>query len=184
MVDLKQLRLRLRIGLIVLAVIGVLSVGILLSPIGHSSSTGQRQLAQLWGELRTKDREVAPLRGIDQKIGTARGQIATFYQDRLPSSYAVISERLGNVAAANGVKLTAGKYNAESSPVSGLQCIRIDASIVGSYPQIVRFINALEGEKMFFLIDGIALGGAQGGNVQLQIKMETYLRSAGPERQG
>ncbi len=46
----------------------------------------------------------------------------------------------------------------------------------GSYLQEVKFINELERDKMFFLIDGVALGEQQ-GNVRLQLKLETYLRS-------
>jgi hypothetical protein len=39
----------------------------------------------------------------------------------------------------------------------------------------VKFINGLERDKMFFLIDGINLAEQQ-GNVRLQLKLETYLR--------
>jgi type IV pilus assembly protein PilO len=52
----------------------------------------------------------------------------------------------------------------------------IEISLSGDYLQEVKFINQLERDKMFFLIDGIALGEQQ-GNVRLQIKLETYLRS-------
>jgi type IV pilus assembly protein PilO len=40
----------------------------------------------------------------------------------------------------------------------------------------VKFINALERDKMFFLIDGVNLAEQQ-GNVRLQLKLETYLRN-------
>jgi hypothetical protein len=178
MADLKELRLRLTAVLVLLGVIGVVAAGILLSPIGNSSRSGQRQLAQLWTELRAKERVVIPLRGIDQKVVAAQGEIATFYKDRVPSSYASISERLGRVAQENGVRLAADSYKPEDSQVPGLQRILIDASISGDYIQIVKFINALEREKMLFLVDGIALGEQQGGSVHLQITMETYMRGA------
>jgi hypothetical protein len=40
----------------------------------------------------------------------------------------------------------------------------------------VKFINALERSKLFFLIDGVTLVEQQ-GNVRLQLKVETYLRN-------
>ena len=54
--------------------------------------------------------------------------------------------------------------------------LSIDLALSGSYLQEVKFINALERNKLFFLIDGVTLGEQQ-GNVRLQLKVETYLRS-------
>jgi type IV pilus assembly protein PilO len=51
----------------------------------------------------------------------------------------------------------------------------MEITLSGDYLQEVKFINALERDKMFFLIDGITLGEQQ-GNVRLQLKLETYLR--------
>jgi hypothetical protein len=41
----------------------------------------------------------------------------------------------------------------------------------------VRFINAVERNPVFFLIESVQLGGEEGGKVKLQMHMETYLRS-------
>ena len=54
--------------------------------------------------------------------------------------------------------------------------LNIEIALSGSYLQEVKFINALERDKMFFLINGVMLGEQQ-GNVRLQLKLETYLRS-------
>jgi hypothetical protein len=40
----------------------------------------------------------------------------------------------------------------------------------------VRFINALERDQQFFLVDSVVLGGEQNGVVKLQLKLETYLK--------
>jgi type IV pilus assembly protein PilO len=44
--------------------------------------------------------------------------------------------------------------------------------------QLVRFINALERDQLFFIIDSVQLGGEQGGTVKLQMKMETFLKGS------
>jgi hypothetical protein len=41
----------------------------------------------------------------------------------------------------------------------------------------VLFVNALERDKMFFLINGVTLTGQQSGTVGLRLRMTTYLRS-------
>ncbi len=53
----------------------------------------------------------------------------------------------------------------------------IDANFVGDYLQVVKFINAMERDKTFFILDSVTLGEAQGGTVRVQLKFETYLKS-------
>jgi len=52
----------------------------------------------------------------------------------------------------------------------------MDADLSGNYVALARFINALERNEMFFMIDSIALGGEQQGPVRLSMKVETYLK--------
>ena len=59
----------------------------------------------------------------------------------------------------------------------GVRRMEIEADLAGDYLQLVRFINALERDQLFFLVDSVGLGGAQGGMVKLQIKLETYLKT-------
>ena len=53
----------------------------------------------------------------------------------------------------------------------------MDADVSGDYLQVARFINALERNKLFFIVDGVQLGSEQSGGVKLQIKVETYSRT-------
>jgi hypothetical protein len=41
----------------------------------------------------------------------------------------------------------------------------------------VQFINAMERDKMFFLIYSINLTGQQTGQVNLRVRLSTYLRA-------
>jgi type IV pilus assembly protein PilO len=164
----------------VLLAVSVAAVGVLLSPVGQASTTGPQRLAQELMELRVKAHENEPLQGIDEKVVTAKEQVGSFYQERLPASWAAISEELGKVAGESGVQMPAGHYSAEATDVPGLQRILLEVNIGGNYLQAVKFINAMEREKMFFLIDSVTLGQQQqaAGNVQLNMRLETYLRSA------
>ena len=54
----------------------------------------------------------------------------------------------------------------------------MDAGISGGYPEIMRFVNALERDQTFFVIRAMALTGQQGGLVNLRIRISTWLRPA------
>ena len=43
--------------------------------------------------------------------------------------------------------------------------------------QLVRFINSVERNPVFFLIESVQLGGEEGGKVKLQMHLETYLKT-------
>jgi len=75
------------------------------------------------------------------------------------------------------VKITQAKYDAKEPESVGLAPVYIEANCQGDYLQLVRFINALERNKTFFVVNNVLLGDAQGGAVKLQLKLETYLRT-------
>lgn len=161
------------IGLLILDIGGV---GYLFSPMGRSRQARQRDLDALNAQLAVKRQEVVPARGMDGKLKQASTDIAEFYKDRFPTQYSEVSEELGKLAAANGVQIAAVKYDDKDAPVEGLRKLDIELALSGNYLHEVKFINALERDQRFFLIDGVTLGEQQ-GNVRLQLKIETYLRS-------
>ena len=57
----------------------------------------------------------------------------------------------------------------------------MDASLTGEYRALVQFINALERDRSFFVIDGISLSGQQSGTVNLRLRLTTYLRGPIPD---
>ena len=137
---------------------------------------GNATLDGLQAQLAAKRQEVLPTRGMDGKLKQASTDIGGFLQERFPAQYSAVSEELGKLAAANGVQIAAVKYDDKDAPVEGLRKLNIEIALSGNYLQEVKFINALERDKIFFLIDGVTLGEQQ-GNVRLQLKLETYLRS-------
>jgi hypothetical protein len=178
MPDIKDTRRKFLIAAIVLLCICVASIAVLLSPIGRGARSADQRITDLQRVLNAKTREVAPLAGIDKKVETAKTQIGDFYDDRLPENYSSISEELGKLAAANNVRISTGHYQSDANGTpDGLTRVFVEAGIAGDYLQTVKFINSLERSRMFFLIDSISLGQSQGGSVQLQIRLETYMRT-------
>ncbi len=180
MPDINSARRRFSRALIVLLSIDLLAVVLLVSPIGRSSRSGRARIDQLWSELRTKEREVVPLRGIDGKVVEAKREVQDFYDSRLPSSYAALSEQVGKLAAANRVSIGSARYGSEDTAIAGLERVSIDLAVSGDYLQEIKFINALERDKTFFLVNSVALQQQSlgSGAVRLQLRIETYLKSA------
>jgi type IV pilus assembly protein PilO len=182
MPDLQETRRKIRTALIALGVIDVVAVGVLFSPLVGSERSRHDQMQSDWKELQQKTRQVEPMRGMDKKIVTARQQIDHFYKDRLPDRDSAIAEALGRIAKDAGIKPEQIRYTPQEAPAVeaiGLREMDVDASLNGNYLQLVKFINALERDQVFFIVDSVQLGGEQAGQVRLQIKVETYLKSQG-----
>lgn len=175
MPDLKRTRNRLKYAIAALVLVDAVAVAMLVSPLAGMRETRQQEMRQEWQQL--KGRQFAPWRGLDKKLPRAKQQIAEFYQERFPAEESSISASLGNVASASGVRVSGVKYEVKDAPIEGLERVEIAANLSGDYLQLMRFINALERNKLFFLIDGVELGSEQNGVVGLQLKIETYMRT-------
>jgi type IV pilus assembly protein PilO len=145
----------------------------------HSSDV----LAGKQVELKALDHETAPLRGLDQRVDKSRTEMKTFFQKRIPPNYSSISNRIGELEVASGVRLTRVQYT-QGAPGADLTEISMDAAITGEYPAIMRFVNGLERDPIFFVIRAMNLTGQQGGLVSLRMRVSTWLRPADAEASG
>ncbi len=144
-----------------------------------TSDSGAEALAQGQTALKIADLQARPLQGLDSKLAAANGEADTFYTRRLPGSYSQVLTELGALTKREGVKLTRGQY--AQAPVladtsAALIEMRMDYALTGDYRSLVHMINALERDRMFFLIRGVSLTGQQAGTVGLRLGLNTYLR--------
>ncbi len=163
-------------------VLGVIAAGaalIIFLPLRPSAEQKTLELNAAKLETKRLESEVAPLRGLPEKLARARTDISAFYRERFPDRFSAIPEALGELATEHDVRLTDVKYEAAETELTGLQQVTMEAGLSGDYAKVVRFINALERSQVFFLIDRIALGeeGDGGGGVRLQIRIISVLRS-------
>jgi type IV pilus assembly protein PilO len=134
-------------------------------------------------ELKAMDLQTAPLRGLDKRVDLSRAQIESFYQKRIPPNYSSISNRIGELEVKSGVRLSRLQYS-QGQPGADLTEISLEAGISGEYPDIMRFINSLERDQTFFVIRAMQLAGQQGGEVNLRLRVSTWLRPADAEASG
>ncbi len=176
MANIAKIRRTFTWAIVSLLAVDLAALVLLFSPLWTSSRSRQKELEEVRAQVRQASAKVIPPDQVQQRIDEAREQIATFYKDRLPSQYSAIPEELGKLAADNQVKLTKVNYKPEDTDVKGLRHVSIDSAVTGNYLQEVKFINALERDRMFFLVNSVTLGQAQGGAVQLQLKLDAFLK--------
>lgn len=179
--SLQSVRRRFTIALGILGAISLALLVYLLWP-GSSVSSQTAKEQDLQQQYRVLSREVAPLRGIDQKLVQTRADIASLYQERIPGHFSQISQEVEKLVRETGVSSQAIHYNLQKpqkSELPDVQRFEIDTNITGEYAKVARFINALEQDKLFFVVNQIALNSQEGGQVSLQIKFDTFLKQAG-----
>ena len=123
-----------------------------------------------------------PLQGIDGKLIDSTVQADGFYQRRLPYAFSQVLTQLGALTGREGVRLSRVTYGYGpmlSGPYA-LTEIRMDASVAGDYRSVIGAINALERSPLFFVINTITLTGQQTGQVNLRLRVTTYLRAPNP----
>jgi type IV pilus assembly protein PilO len=176
MPELGGTRSKLKIAIGALLAVDLVAVGLLFSPWIGSANSRKQELTSLWRELQLKTRQVEPLRGLDKKIPLAGQQIAEFYKDRLPGHESDVVQALDKVASQNGVRLTGAKYHLNAPESVDLQPLEVEAEVEGSYPQLANFMNALERDKLFFVVNSVELAG-ENGPVKLAMKLETFVKT-------
>jgi type IV pilus assembly protein PilO len=173
MPDLKETRRKVKIAIGVMAAVDALAIGLLVSPLVGSPASRKQELTQLWLTLQAKTKQVEPLRGLDKKIPIATQQIDQFYRERFPAHDSDVAEALINLAKETGVKIQSTKYKWEDPEPVGLRRVDIEAEIQGDYQPLAKFLNGLERDKLFFIVNSVGLA-EQNGPVVLQMKLETY----------
>lgn len=147
------------------------------------NTSGPDALAQQRTMVRAAQIAAKPLEGIDNKLTESTEQANAFYGKRLPYAYSQVAAELGVLTKRSNVRLARVQY-AQAPVLSGasaLTQVSMDASISGDYRPVIGCINALERDRMFFVITGITLTGQQTGQVNLRLRIVTYLRAPGPD---
>jgi Tfp pilus assembly protein PilO len=177
MTALGPMRQNFIIGLLVLAAVNLVLAGYLLWPGRLTQAELQRQEHDLRQQLARITRETAPLDGIDQKLIKTRADVKKFYEQHVANRWSVVSEEINKLAQENGFAPPPIRYKTEDTGLPDLQLVKADITLSGDYAKIAHFINALERDKLMFNVTQVVLNGQQGGgSVDLQIKVDTFLK--------
>lgn len=149
---------------------------------GHSDQTAEyaAELAT-YAQLR---QQTGRLQALPSQLQASRIEAEAFETDRIPTSFSFLLNELGSLTTRDHVRLSRAAYPVGPA-VPGVVEARIDANVNGEYTQVMHFLNDVERDKnhVFFTIRSVTLTGQQGGQVNLRVRMTTYLRGemADPE---
>ena len=183
MADLSRVRKRIIYSIAALGVIDAAALVYLAIPLRAGVAQPEQVQQQAQEEYRRLSHTTVPLRGIDQKLAQAQKDDTVFIERRLPSRYSDVVEELGRLANANHINIGAVAYTTTPGELPGILNLEMHAGLVGQYVNLVKFMNSVERDKMFFIIESIGLSGQTGqatqrtGEVRLDMKLDTYLRA-------
>jgi type IV pilus assembly protein PilO len=135
----------------------------------------QVRYGQLLGQMKH-------LNGLPGRVQQADVDAEKFYGARIAPNYSTMVAQLDGTAVKDQVRLARDEY-AQAQAIDGLTEVQIDAGLSGEYTDLMHFINDLERDKdhVFFTIVNIAFTGQQGGQVNLRLRLITYLRAGAPD---
>jgi type IV pilus assembly protein PilO len=146
---------------------------------GSTGTAGDEAIVAAQSRVAAAELAAKPLRGVDQKLQASDEEAAKFYKERLPYAYSDVAAQVGVLAKDSNVRWSRASY-VQATTTDGATELRIDGSVSGDYRSLAHFINALERSKQFFLIENLALSGAQNGLVNLQMRIGTWIREPMP----
>ena len=169
--DLQRMRKRF---IAAATVLGLISLG-LLTYLVLPGSNGPRpaELQEHYLSLKT---EVA----LWQKGNpdAVRADLTQFYAEDIPAKWSEIPKRMDKLIRATGVSAPGIRYSTDSAKAAlpGVEQIQIETTVTGDYSKVAQFINSLEQDKVFFIINKVSLGSQEGGMVSLSITVDSFLK--------
>jgi len=176
MTTMEKIRVRF---MLVLGIFLALDVGLVAYLIWPGANPTSRRIVEdsLHEQEKLKTRQVAPLKDIDARLAETRENIKKFYADKIPAHWSQISNELSKLAQANGVTLGGVQYTPEDTGLPNVRQVGIQTGVAGDYVKIAQFINAVERDKLLFVIKSVSVRAeSQGGGVALTISFETFLQ--------
>jgi hypothetical protein len=138
------------------------------------------QIEEYRANMKTLEYQTAPLRGLPAKVDASNKQAIDFYDKRFPANDSTITAELFDLEQKEHVHATRTVYVYKPA-LPGLEETGLDLSLTGEYAPVMHYINDLERDKVFFVITGLTLAGQQGGNVNVRLKLTTYIHARNGE---
>jgi len=176
MTSIQRMRRNFTILLGIMGVLSFSSLTYLFWPGSSTTATRRAEERKLQQELAAKREHASPWQGIQEKLAASQQDVKKLSQEHVPSRFSDIADALHKVAMENGVSAQHIQYDTENAGLAGVDRVKISTAVSGDYNKLAHFINAVEREKLLFVIKQISLSGQQSGTVELQIRFDTYIK--------
>jgi Tfp pilus assembly protein PilO len=93
------------------------------------------------------------------------------------AGYSAISEDLGELSRAAGLRSDTITFRQLSPDARGLMEVDISTAVEGDYDSLIQFLNKLEHSENFYVLDSLALASSSAGKLRLNLQLRTYFRT-------
>jgi Tfp pilus assembly protein PilO len=93
------------------------------------------------------------------------------------AGYSAISEDLGGLSRAAGLRSDTISFHQHAPDARGLMQVDIATAVEGNYDSLIQFLDKLEHSDNFYVLDSMALASSSQGNLRLNVQLRTYFRT-------
>jgi Tfp pilus assembly protein PilO len=93
------------------------------------------------------------------------------------AGYSAISEDLGDLSRAAGLRSDDIAFHQHAPDARGLMQVDISTAVEGDYDSLIQFLNKLEHSENFYVLDSLALASSSQGKLRLNVQLRTYFRT-------
>jgi Tfp pilus assembly protein PilO len=172
---------------ILLGVILLVAADVALAVYGWNLTSGPRPQQDLAMLTRNRDllrADIARAQDIRKKIPAIQKDCDQFEQSLYPATtgYSSVTAELGTIAGKSGLQLESLAWRQQEVKGRALTQVEIEATLVGSYGGVVRFLNGLQRSGNLYAVEtltGKSEIGPQGprGGVRVTMHIKTYFRT-------
>jgi Tfp pilus assembly protein PilO len=173
---------------ILLAVILLVAADIALAVYSWNFASGPQPQQDLAVLTRNRDllrADITRAQDIRKKIPAIQADCDQFEQSLYPAStgYSSVSAELGAIAKKAGLQIEGGNFRQDEIKGRPITQVLIEATVIGSYPSVVRFLNGLQRSSNVYAVEGLSAkseSSQQGptGQVRVTMHIKTYFRTA------
>jgi hypothetical protein len=152
-------------------------------PVRSEYSGLGESIAELQAGIGQRTLALEDLEDAERRLANASESRALFLSANLVSrelGYAALIPDLVGMADRAGVDRPSGSFNISDEPIFGLYPVEIFQPSQGSYVGVRRFIEELESSERFFLLDSLAKGRTEEGDLEVELLISTFFADYQP----
>ncbi len=121
---------------------------------------------------------LARLKGVLDALPATNKDIKVFLKDHVPPrrrGFSRAARMLRELSGESGVQLAPVSYRLGSTGEWPLEPLRIQVTVDGPFPAVLKFAHALENASEFVLVREFTLQAAENGKLELRLMADMYL---------
>lgn len=183
-VDFKQKK-AIILGTLAFLVVGDIAMAGYSIRMASSTVSPQQEIAKQTALLKLLGADVKRAREIQQAMPTTKADCERFESSLPPagSGYSVISAELEDVGRKAGLQIASLSFHPKELAGNGITEVTLDASVSGSYKNVVEFLNGLQRSKNHYIVDDLSLandsrGQGGGSDIRVDLHLKSYFKAA------